>query len=155
MGRGAEGVKTGKIAIKRSFFDQIWSNFCCARTLATPEWCGTHKSWYYWGLEWKKLDPVKVGKTPFLNFPPSLHPPGWTLPPETIVMRYYHHGLSYGPTITLFWDLSLWSLYCEISVFLRKWLLTIQQHLKTMDLLPFDESFLKSGQNLVNCVNWP
>ena len=24
-----------------------------------------------------------------------------------------------------------------------------------MDLLPFDESFLKSGQNLVNCVNWP
>ena len=37
MGRGAEGVKTGKMAIKRSFFDQIWSNFGCARTLATPE----------------------------------------------------------------------------------------------------------------------
>ena len=52
-----------------------------------------------------------MGKSPFLNFPPSLYPPGCTPPPETPVMWYYGHGLSYGPTITFFWDLSLWKFF--------------------------------------------
>ena len=35
--------------------------------------------------------------------------------------------LAYGPTITFFWDMSLWSLYSDVSVFLWKWLLILLQ----------------------------